>query len=285
MFAKRPLTRGINYITAHDGFTLADLVSYQAKHNHDNGEDNRDGSDDNKSWNNGAEGPSSEPGVLASRAHDVRALLATLLLSRGTPMLSMGDELGRTQHGNNNAYAQDNAGAWVDWAAADQSLINETSGLIALRRSLSPLFDGRELHGRPAAGEVAADVTWLTVDGHVMTEADWNRDNNRTLIALLFAGEAGAALIFHAAAEPVDIVLPAPRPGKRWSCVLGGVTLGERPAIDARSVAVFREVTADAGVRGSSQEQGCTPEKPLPLAPPHLEQPGQPRLGCRRGKQ
>ena len=109
VFQNRPLSRSINYITAHDGFTLADLVSYKTKYNHANGEDNRDGSSDNLSWNNGAEGPSSDPAILAARARDARALLATLLLSRGTPMLSMGDELGRTQNGNNNAYAQDNA--------------------------------------------------------------------------------------------------------------------------------------------------------------------------------
>ena len=118
------MSRSINFVTAHDGFTLADLVSYEAKHNQANGEDNRDGSDDNLSWNNGVEGPSADPAVLAARSRDVRALLATLLLSRGTPMLSMGDELGRTQHGNNNAYAQDNAGSWFDWAAADSALID-----------------------------------------------------------------------------------------------------------------------------------------------------------------
>ena len=123
----RPLSRSINYVTAHDGFTLADLVSYETKHNHANGEDNRDGSNDNLSWNNGAEGPSADPAILAARARDVRALLATLLLSRGTPMLSMGDELGRTQHGNNNAYAQDNAGSWIDWATADAALIDFTA--------------------------------------------------------------------------------------------------------------------------------------------------------------
>ena len=130
----RPVTRSINYITAHDGFTLADLVAYNAKHNAANGEDNRDGSNDNLSWNNGAEGPSDDPAILARGATMSRALLATLLLSRGTPMLSMGDEAGRTQHGNNNAYAQDNASSWMDWSAVDESLIDFTAGVIALRR-------------------------------------------------------------------------------------------------------------------------------------------------------
>src|ERR1700712_4291330 len=164
IFSARPLSRSINYITSHDGVPLADLVSYEAKQNYANGEDNRDGSNDNQSWNNGMEGPSTDPVVLAARTRDVRALLATLLLSRGTPMLSMGDELGRTQHGNNNAYAQDNAGSWVDWAAADQSLIDFTAAAIALRRQLAPLFDGRTLRGVPEGDQVVPDVTWRDAD-------------------------------------------------------------------------------------------------------------------------
>ena len=125
----------------------ADLVSYTAKRNQANGEDNRDGSNNNLSWNNGAEGPSTDPAINAARSRDVRALLATLLLSRGTPMLSMGDELGRTQHGNNNAYAQDNAGSWVDWPSADGGLIEFTAAVIALRWTLAPLFKGQPLQG------------------------------------------------------------------------------------------------------------------------------------------
>lgn len=247
VFARRPLSRSINYITAHDGFTLADLVSYQTKHNHENGECNRDGSNDNQSWNNGAEGPSSEPSIMAARARDTRALLATLLLSRGTPMLSMGDELGRTQRGNNNAYAQDNAGSWVDWASADRSLIGYTAALIALRRSLMPLFDGRELRGRPASNEVVPDVGWHAADGHVMTEADWNRDNNRTLIVLLYADSTRAALVFHADVAPIEIVLPAPRSGFGWRRALDSAAVGARLTIDARSVTAFREEAEDAG--------------------------------------
>ncbi|HEY4174910.1 MAG TPA: 4-alpha-glucanotransferase, partial [Rhodopila sp.] len=237
VFRGRPLSRGINFITAHDGFTLADLISYETKHNQANGEDNHDGSDGNLSWNNGAEGPSSDTGVQATRECDVRALLATLLLSRGTPMLSMGDELGRTQRGNNNAYAMDNAGSWVDWAAADEVLIDDTAALIALRRSFAPLFNGDALRGQPADGEVVADVTWHARDGQLMTEAEWNRDSNRTLIAVLFADDVRAALVFHADRVAADIVLPAPRLGHGWTCVLGG----EGSIVQARSVAVFRE--------------------------------------------
>jgi glycogen operon protein len=244
VFARRPLSRGINYVTAHDGFALADLVSYETKHNQANGEDNRDGSGDNLSWNNGVEGASSDPHVLAARERDARALLATLLLSRGTPMLSMGDELGRTQHGNNNAYAQDNAGAWVDWTSASEPLIEYTAGLIGVRRLLAPLFDGRALRGQPADGEVMPDVTWHAANGQVMTGADWNRDTNRTLIAVLFADDARAALVFHAGAAASEIVLPAPRPGYGWR----RMQEGDGFAIDARSVAVFRE---DAGLEPS----------------------------------
>jgi glycogen debranching enzyme GlgX len=237
VFARRPLSRGVNYITAHDGFTLADLVAYGTKHNQANGEDNRDGSGDNLSWNNGTEGPSTSPAILAARARDARALLGTLLLSRGTPMLSMGDELGRTQRGNNNAYAQDNAGSWVDWAAADEALIGHTAALIGMRRSLAPLFDGRALSGRPADGGIVPDVTWHAPDGHVMAEADWNRDTNRTLIAVLFADDVRAALVFHAEAAAIDVVLPEPRPGCEWRRMLDGGGL----VIEGRSVAVFRE--------------------------------------------
>ncbi|WP_428534296.1 glycogen debranching protein GlgX [Rhodopila sp.] len=238
---QRPLSRSINYVTAHDGFTLADLVAYEQKHNQANGEDNRDGTDDNLSWNNGVEGPSSDPLIVAARSSDARALLATLLLCRGTPMLSMGDELGRTQHGNNNAYAQDNAGSWIDWAAADHALIDTTATLVALRRSLGPLFDGRELTGRAAEGEVIPDVAWHGADGAAMTVQDWNNAANRTLIAVLYAADLRAALVFHADHTPIEIVLPAARPGYSWLRATDGAPAGERLAVDPRSVTVFRE--------------------------------------------
>jgi len=128
----RPPSRSVNFVTAHDGFTLADLVAHETKHNAANGEDNRDGTDANFSWNHGVEGATDDAAVRAARARDVRSLLATLLVSRGTPMLTMGDELGRTQHGNNNTYAQDNALAWVDWDRADRALADFTGALVAL---------------------------------------------------------------------------------------------------------------------------------------------------------
>ncbi len=145
----RPVSRGINFVTAHDGFTLADLVAYREKHNEANGEANRDGTDNNLSWNNGAEGPSDDPAIRAARARDGRALLATLLLARGTPMLSMGDEAGRTQHGNNNAYAQDNALSWFDWDGLDGDLLAFTAGLVRARLACPAL---RALGGTPRGG-------------------------------------------------------------------------------------------------------------------------------------
>jgi glycogen debranching enzyme GlgX len=241
VFGTRPVSRSVNYITAHDGFTLADLVAYEAKHNQANGEDNRDGSGDNLSWNNGVEGPSSDHLVVAARAADLRALLATLLLSRGTPMLSMGDELGRTQQGNNNAYAQDNAGSWVDWEAADVGLIDYTAKLIATRLDLAPLFDGRHLQGRPVDGAVLADVTWYAADGRLMVEADWNRDTNRTLIAVLYADDVRAAVVFHAGVVAVEVVLPEVRPGCEWWRVLDSGADREGLMIAPRSVTLFRE--------------------------------------------
>jgi glycogen operon protein len=229
VFGNRPLNRGINFIAAHDGFTLADLVTYESKRNEANGEQNRDGTDDNISWNAGDE-----------KTADVKALLATLLLSRGTPMVSMGDELGRTQHGNNNAYAQDNALAWIDWAAADDALIAHTAGLIALRRDLAPLFGGRPLTGAPADGDTEPDVSWHAPDGRIMTTEDWQRHDNRTLIAVLSAGGVTAALVFHAGREPVAVRLP-------WS---------ETPlSIAARSVTVHKRSQPARGIRGGNDDR------------------------------
>ncbi len=132
----------INFITAHDGFTLRDLVSYERKHNEANGEDNRDGTDDNRSWNCGVEGPADDPEILALRARQHARMLGTLLLSRGMPMILGGDELGRTQGGNNNAYCQDNSTSWFDWDAADAALTAYTRRLIALRRAHPALRRG-----------------------------------------------------------------------------------------------------------------------------------------------
>jgi isoamylase len=153
---RRPFA-SINFVTAHDGFTLADLVSYNEKHNDANGEDNRDGDNDNRSWNCGAEGRTDDPDVVPLRARQQRNLLATLLLSQGIPMLLAGDEIGRTQGGNNNAYCQDNDISWVDWQHADHDLLAFTASLITLRRS-HPVFRRRHYFlGRPIHGAGITD--------------------------------------------------------------------------------------------------------------------------------
>jgi isoamylase len=164
---RRP-TASVNLITVHDGFTLRDLVSYNGKHNEANGESNRDGTSDNRSWNCGAEGPVGDPGILALRERQSRAMLAALLLSSGVPMLLGGDEIGRTQQGNNNAYCQDNEISWFDWSSADGDLLAFTKRLIELRGT-HPVFRRR----RFLTGADAKELGWYTPSGSAMTDADW----------------------------------------------------------------------------------------------------------------
>lgn len=191
----RPLSRSINFVTAHDGFTLADLVAFETKRNEANGEANRDGINDNLSWNCGTEGPTEDAGILARRAGDVRALLVTLFAARGTPMLSMGDELGRSQGGNNNAYAQDNELAWIDWASADASLIDFVARLIRLRRWHGALNAEIPLTGAPVDATGIPDVEWLTPEGRPFSVKDWNDPGAKTLVAVLYdPGDNNAAL-------------------------------------------------------------------------------------------
>ena len=165
----------INYVTAHDGFTLADLVTYEEKHNDANGEDNRDGTDDNRSWNGGVEGPTDDADVLALRARQQRNLLATLLLSAGVPMLLAGDEIGRSQRGNNNAYCQDNEISWVDWDLGpdEHALLALTAQLVALRRT-HPVFRRRAFFlGQSSSGEGVKDIGWFRPDGREMADDEW----------------------------------------------------------------------------------------------------------------
>ncbi|HET9968766.1 MAG TPA: glycogen debranching protein GlgX, partial [Streptosporangiaceae bacterium] len=176
--ARRRPTASVNLITVHDGFTLRDLVSYNGKHNEANGQANQDGTDDNRSWNCGAEGPADDQAVLALRARQSRAMLATLLLSFGIPMLLAGDEMGRSQQGNNNAYCQDNEITWLDWMAQDAGLLAFTRRLIALRQA-HPVFR----RNRFLAGADASDLRWFTPAGTEMTEAAWP-DPNALAIAL-----------------------------------------------------------------------------------------------------
>jgi glycogen operon protein len=185
---RRPYA-SVNFVTAHDGFTLRDLVSYNGKHNEANSEDNRDGEDHNRSWNCGAEGPTGDRGILALRARQQRNLLATLLLSQGVPMLLHGDEVGRTQRGNNNAYCQDNELAWIDWAQVTEGseLLDFTRRLISLRRD-HPVFRRRRFfRGRPAHGShtEAKDIAWFTPAGREMTDTDWDTGFARSLMVHL----------------------------------------------------------------------------------------------------
>ncbi len=176
---RRP-NASINYVTCHDGFTLADLVSYGRKHNEANGESNNDGTDDNRSWNCGVEGPTDDAGVTELRARQSRAILATLLLSLGVPMLLGGDEMGRTQRGNNNAYCQDNEISWYDWQAADADLLAFTSRLVGLRRRHHVLRRRRFV-----TGAMAGDIQWFTPAGSTMTDSDWQAGWTRSVVAYL----------------------------------------------------------------------------------------------------
>jgi glycogen operon protein len=181
---RRPFA-SINFVTAHDGFTLADLVAYDHKHNEANGEDNRDGDDHNRSWNSGAEGPTDDDAINALRARRIRSMLATLLLSQGVPMLRAGDELGHTQHGNNNAYCQDNDISWLQWADADLELTAFCARLLALRAE-HPVFRRRRFfEGRPLRGAQIADIAWLRPDGVEMSDEDWDVGFARSLAVFL----------------------------------------------------------------------------------------------------
>ena len=222
--ARRRPTASVNLITVHDGFTLRDLVSYNDKHNEANGESNRDGTDDNRSWNCGAEGPTGDPGVLALRARQSRAMLTTLLLSFGIPMLLGGDEMGRTQQGNNNAYCQDTEIAWFDWSQPDAELLAFTRRLVAFRRA-HPVFRRRQF----LAGAEASQLRWFTPGGTEMTAADWS-DGSALAVALYLDGSddpdraADGTLLLdddflvlvNAWWEPLDFTLPVTRAQAAW---------------------------------------------------------------------
>ncbi|MFN8059840.1 MAG: glycogen debranching protein GlgX [Vicinamibacterales bacterium] len=225
----------INFVSAHDGFTLRDLVSYDAKHNTDNGEENRDGENHNRSWNCGAEGPTSDAGVLALRARQRRNLLATLLLSQGVPMLLGGDEIGRSQGGNNNAYCQDNPVSWFDWDVADESLVAFTRRLVHFRRE-HPVFRRRGwFQGRPIRGSSVegSDICWFRADGEQMTVDDWQKGsakslgvflNGRAITAVDSRGEPVVDdtfyVVFNAHADALQFTLPPAAWGRGWRPVL-----------------------------------------------------------------
>ena len=216
-------SKGVNFVVAHDGFTLRDLVSYAHKHNEANGEHNRDGTDNNLSWNHGVEGPSDEPAILASRSRDERNLLTLLLASRGAPMLSMGIELGFSQGGNNNAYAQDSATSAIEWRAADASLIAFTARLIKARRANPALSRDVFLAGAPFDSSGLADVEWRDADGP-MTGSGWNDPAGAVLVAVFAApqgdGADRVAVAMNRSMAEAEVRLPAPRSGMAWRALI-----------------------------------------------------------------
>jgi len=258
--ARRRPTASVNLITVHDGFTLRDLVSYNDKHNEANGEANRDGTDDNRSWNCGAEGATDDPAVLTLRARQSRAMLTTLLLSFGVPMLLGGDEIGRTQQGNNNAYCQDNEITWFDWSAPDQDLLAFTKRLVAFRKS-HPVFRRR----RFLLGAEASELLWFTPAGTPMTGADWS-DQRALAIALYLDGsddpdraDDGSLMVdddflmlVNAWWEQLSFTIPPTRPALTWQREIdsyapthsGVVAVGDQLAVGPRSIVVLRGVSS-----------------------------------------
>ncbi|MBT1004298.1 glycogen debranching protein GlgX [Paenarthrobacter sp. DKR-5] len=264
---RRPVA-SINFVTAHDGFTLRDLVSYNEKHNEANGEDNNDGESHNRSWNCGAEGPTDDEKVLALRARQQRNFLATLLLSQGVPMVLHGDELGRTQDGNNNGYCQDSELTWVHWDAMDKPLTEFVAAVSKLRHDhptfrRSRFFDGRPV--RRGEGERLPDVVWLNVDGSVMVPEDWDNGLSRA-VGMFLNGDGIAGvdnrgrritdenflLYFNSGDEGVGFTLPPEEYGARWEEVINTAghddgeplsNAGESLEVEAKSMIVLRAFT------------------------------------------
>ncbi|HEY3404735.1 MAG TPA: glycogen debranching protein GlgX [Ohtaekwangia sp.] len=229
----RSPTASINFITAHDGFTLHDLVSYNEKHNEANGEDNQDGESHNRSWNCGSEGPSDDPVVLALRQRQKRNLLTTLFLSQGVPMLVAGDEFGRSQQGNNNAYCQDNEISWINWETLDTSLLSFTQNLIDFVRHHPVFCRRRWFQGQPIKGIGLEDIAWFLPEGTELTEESWSTDFAKSLAVFLYGKGLHAPdshgrsilddsfyIIFNAHHEPVEYKLPPERYGRSWELVL-----------------------------------------------------------------
>jgi glycogen operon protein len=286
----------VNFVTAHDGFTLQDLVSYDEKHNEANGEDNRDGHSENLSWNHGIEGPTDDPEICALRERQKRNLLATLLLSQGTPMLLAGDEFGRTQQGNNNAYCQDNEISWVNWEFGedDAELLEFVRRLIAMRTSLPILRRSRFLTGEYNADLDVKDVRWLTPSATDMDEEQW-QDPNARCFGMLMDGRAQASgikrpsmdstalLVLNAHHDVVNFTLPEGVGGNRWRCMLdtnvpdngsGVFHSGDEYEVTGRSVLLFvLEPESRRSVALARAREALRRVAERPIAPP--ETPGE----------
>jgi len=252
-------SKSVNFVVAHDGFTLADLVAYERKHNEANGEKNRDGTDANYSWSHGVEGPTDDPVIIAARLRDQRNLLSLLLSSRGTPMLGMGAELGFSQHGNNNAYAQDNATTAIDWGAADASLIGFVRRLIGVRRAHPALCRDAFLTGGPFDASGLLDVEWRDAEG-TMTPAAWTDAAGQALAAVFAApqkdGVERVVVAMNRGEEDVELSLPAPRSGMLWRILIDSaepdaperaIALADRQRLAARSCLILAESPALGG--------------------------------------
>ncbi len=267
--ARQPYA-SINFITAHDGFTLNDLVSFNDKHNEANGEENRDGESHNRSWNLGAEGATDDPEISNRRQRQVRNFLSTLILSQGVPMIAGGDEIGRTQRGNNNAYCQDNDLSWYHWDQADESLLAFTRDLLHLR-SKHPVFQRRRwFQGRPIRGQDVSDIGWFTPGGTEMSEQDWQAGFAKSLGVYLNGNaiptrddrnhrvtDDSFYFMFNAHSDAVEFVLPESKWGEAWTIALdthgipdhvnldhGGHQLaaGEHLQVQAWSMVLLRHV-------------------------------------------
>jgi glycogen operon protein len=260
---RRPYA-SINFITAHDGFTLNDLVSYNEKHNEANGEENRDGDNNNHSWNSGAEGATDDSEIRALRERQKRNLLATLLLSQGVPMISHGDELSRTQLGNNNAYCQDNELTWINWDLNEEqrTLLEFTAKLVHLRLSQPALHRRKYFQGRDIRGGDVKDVAWLAPDGNEMNDEAWNADFVRSIGMLLNGSaieevdERGESvmgdtllLLLNAHSDQVAFTLPPLDENHQWGRVFDtfepngserSFQSGGPYSLNGRSVALFK---------------------------------------------
>ena len=285
-FAGRKPSNGVNFLAVHDGFTLADLVSYQNKHNEANGEENRDGNNNNASWNCGAEGPTDDEAINNARRRDVRALLSTLLLSRGMPLIQQGDEMGRTQRGNNNAYAQDNEITWVDWEAADGNLVDFVAAAHKFRKAHATLTDDHFLDGHGKHG--IRDVIWWHQDGREMNDGDWNNPGQSVLGMQLRTANDELLVWFNRHAEDT----PARLPEGHWAIGLvsddkatvafthGGVVLPARSVLALVRAQVPpdkqpAEVPPDNEPSQPAKEEpdGVPPSGPPEQAPPPTEIP------------
>jgi glycogen operon protein len=269
--SRRPLA-SINFVTAHDGFTLRDLVSYNEKHNEANGEGGKDGESFNRSWNCGAEGPTDDPEVLRLRAKQERNFLTTLLISQGVPMIAHGDELGRTQRGNNNVYCQDNELAWIDWDLDEpqKHLLEFTRSLVKLRNNHPVLRRRRFFHGDTGVDGLG-DLVWFTPNGTEMQNGDWQRDDARAM-AVFLNGDAisepdprgepvvddSFMVLLNGNFEPVDFLLPPEEYGEAWTVVVDTTTTtgagpeephpaGSTVQLEARSTVILTRPRQAAG--------------------------------------